>query len=181
MYEFDRTKIIEGEKVYLRPIKEEDTEMVLAWRNADFVIKNFYYRKPISKEEHLNWLRTKVYPGLVHQFVVVLKDGDVPVGSVYLQHFDEKTSEAEDGIFLSENAPKGQGIGTEAMKLLNLEYGFKTLKLHSIVAKIFASNAASRRLHEKAGLSEYEFIKDDAVIDGEHIDTVMYRMVNPVK
>ena len=38
---------------------EEDTDVVVRWRNEKIVVENFIYRKPISKEEHLNWLKNK--------------------------------------------------------------------------------------------------------------------------
>ena len=61
---------IRGEKIYLRPITAEDTERVLAWRNAPDVVRNFIYREKISREEHMDWLENKVFRGAVHQFVM---------------------------------------------------------------------------------------------------------------
>ena len=45
---------LEGTQIYLRPITVEDTDIVLKWRNDPQVVKNFIYRKPISREEHLD-------------------------------------------------------------------------------------------------------------------------------
>ena len=77
-------KIIQGERIFLRPITEEDTQMVLSWRNAKAVRDNFYYRKEITEAEHLAWLHEKVQKGLVHQFIVCMEPEGTPIGCVYL-------------------------------------------------------------------------------------------------
>lgn len=174
----DKDLKIYGETVYIRPITYEDTENVLKWRNCRRTVENFFYRKPISKEEHENWLKEKVFKGIVHQFVVCMKDTDEPVGVVYLQHFDEESNKMESGVFMSETAPSGKGIGTEAVKLLVYEYGFKVLGIHKMYARVLGTNIASQKLHKKAGFSEEGYFKDDMFIDGEYVDTVSFAVFN---
>lgn len=59
-----------AEKVYLRPITAEDTTKVVAWRNKDFVRKNFIYQKPFTEEGHMTWFREQVETGHVAQFII---------------------------------------------------------------------------------------------------------------
>ena len=175
----DKNLKIYGEQVYIRPITLEDTDNVLSWRNCERTVKNFFYRKPILREEHINWIENKVNKGLVHQFVVCEKENDTPIGVVYLQHFDEEANKMESGVFMSENAPGGRGIGTEAVKLLVFEYGFKVLKLHKQYARVLGSNEASRKLHLKAGFEEEGYARDDMFVDGQYVDVVTYGVINP--
>ena len=142
-------EIIQGTNIYLRPITEADTSMVLAWRNSDSVVSNYYYRTPISEEEHLNWIRNKVDKGEVYQYIVHASENDAPVGCVYLQHIDEKTLTGETGVFFSEDAPAGKGLATEAVKLIGEKAGFEMLGLLHLIAKVMEKNTASRRVHEK--------------------------------
>ena len=51
---------IHGQQIYLRPITIADTDDIVRWRNEKKVVENFIYRKPVSKEEHLNWMEKKV-------------------------------------------------------------------------------------------------------------------------
>jgi UDP-4-amino-4,6-dideoxy-N-acetyl-beta-L-altrosamine N-acetyltransferase len=169
---------IRGQHIYLRPITAEDTDMVVAWRNHDEVVKNFIYRKPISREEHLNWLETKVNTGLVHQFVVCMNEDDMPIGSVYLQHFDEENSKAESGIFLGDECEKGKGIGTESLRLL-MKYAFEVLGLHKLMARALSYNMASLKLHEKAGYLKEAYLKDELFIEGKYEDLVLFGAINP--
>ena len=167
-------EIIQGNRIYLKPITADDTEMVLKWRNSDRTVRNFYYRKPVTPEDHEKWLSEKVDTGEVWQYVVCLKDGDTPVGSVYLQHLDAATMTGESGVFFSEDAPAGKGIATEAVKLLGDKVGFEKLGLLRITAKVIASNEASIKLHENAGYHVRSEVKGDVCSDGKVVDSLWF-------
>ncbi len=147
----DPGAVFSGEKVYIRPIGVSDTEMLLSWRNSEYVIRNFFYRKPISREEHLNWLENKVNKGLVYQFIVFRKDTDEPVGCVYFQGYDVNENSMESGLFMSPDAPRGVGLAGEAYRLMLFDFGKEVLGLSEATARILCENAASIRVHEKLG------------------------------
>lgn len=172
--------VIRGQQIYLRPITADDTEIVVRWRNKPAVMGNFIHRKPVSREEHENWLADKVYKGLVHQFIVCRNEDDMPLGSVYLQHFEEEHKKAEEGIFIGEEQVYGKGIGTEAAKLM-LRYVFEELRLHKVVARVLAYNKASIRTHEKAGYVQEAYFKDELFLDGKYEDLIFFGAVNPEK
>lgn len=168
------SQVISGTNIYLRPITEADTEMVLAWRNSDRTVSNFYYRTPISVEDHLNWIRNKVNKGEVYQYIVYTTDGDIPVGCVYLQHIEVDTLTGETGVFFSEDAPAGKGLATEAVKLIGEKVGFEMLGLLHLNAKVMAKNIASRRVHEKAGYRLIKTVEGEKCTDGEIVDSVYF-------
>ncbi len=170
--------VIRGQQIYLRPITVEDTEMVVRWRNMPVVVKNFIYRKPVSCEDHENWLKNKVFKGLVHQFIVCRNEDQLPMGSVYLQNFEEEHRKAESGIYLGEAQAYGKGIGTEAIHLM-AGYAFETLGMHKLAARVLAYNTASRRLHEKTGYVQEAYLKDELFLDGQYEDLVMFGAINP--
>ena len=61
---------IYGERVYIRPITEEDTDLIIAWRNSDAVRPYFIYQKPFTREGHMEWLETMIGTGRAYQFIV---------------------------------------------------------------------------------------------------------------
>ncbi|MBO4608786.1 MAG: 3-phosphoshikimate 1-carboxyvinyltransferase [Lachnospiraceae bacterium] len=154
--------------------------MVLKWRNSDRTVRNFYYRKPVTEEDHAKWLSEKVDRGEVWQYVVILKETDTPIGSVYLQHIDPATLTGETGVFFSEDAPEGQGLATEAVKLLGDEVGFKMLGLLHLTAKVISTNAASIKLHENAGYRIAKEINGETCTDGEVVDSTYFIKDAPV-
>ncbi len=168
------SSVIQGTTIYLRPITESDTDMVLAWRNSDRTVSNFYYRTPISTEDHLNWIRNKVNTGEVYQYIVCMKEGDVPVGCVYLQHIDTATLTGETGVFFSEDAPAGKGLATEAVKLIGEKVGFEMLGLLHLTAKVMEKNTASRRVHEKSGYRLVKTVQGESCTDGEIVNSLFF-------
>lgn len=168
---------LNGERIYLRPITSEDISMVLKWRNSPYVVSNFFYRKPITEEEQIQWINTKVKTGEVYQFIVCLND-DTPVGCVYLQHYNPETDTLESGVFMSGNTPEGQGIGTEAVALLNYGFAFKYLGISRTVAKVIDSNIGSLKLHEKVGFSEIGRHRCTIIPTGETVTAVEFELIN---
>lgn len=166
-----------GEQIYLRPITLDDTDLVVRWRNDDKVVRNFIYRKPISKEEHLNWMEQKVATGMVVQFIICDKLTDKPLGVVYIQNIEEEHSKAEEGIFLGEEEAFGRGIGTEAAKLM-IQYAFGELGLHKLSARVLAYNEASCKMHESAGYQREACFRQELFLDGKYEDLIFYGILN---
>ncbi len=166
-----------GKQVYLRPITMEDTDLVIKWRNDENVVRNFIYRKPISREEHINWMEQKVAVGKVIQFIICDIQTDKPMGVVYIQNIEEEHSKAEEGIFLGEKEAFGRGIGTEAAKLM-IQYAFEVLGLHKLTARVLAYNMASRKMHESAGYKQEAYFEQELYLDGKYEDLVFYGILH---
>lgn len=169
---------LSSERLLLRPITEEDTDMVLEWRNASYVRDNFFYRIPITKEEHLSWVHDKCEKGIVFQFVVyVIEEGkNEPIGCVYLQHYNEADDSLESGVFFSEDAPKGKGYATEAVELMN-RFAFETLGVSKTIARVIATNIPSLRLHERAGFVETARDIERIVPDNKEVEAVTFELL----
>lgn len=170
--------ILKGQQIYLRPITAEDTDMAVRWRNQPGVVENFIYRKPISRQDHENWLENKVFKGLVHQFIICRNEDDKPLGSAYLQNFAEESRRAEWGIYLGEEQAYGKGVGTEAGNLI-LDYAFNTLGLHKVVSRVLARNKASARMSEKVGSIQEAYLRDELFLDGRFEDLILFGIFNP--
>ena len=63
--------VINGERLYLRPITDADTEDIVRWRNDPGVWQYFLFREPFTPEMHRSWLKNKVAAGLVVQYIIV--------------------------------------------------------------------------------------------------------------
>ncbi len=142
--------MIEGTKVNLRPITEEDTGLILKWRNSERVSNNFIFSEKLSAEMHKKWLEEKVNEHLVEQFIIIEKKSHKPIGSVYFRDIDKTKKEAEYGIFIGEDFALGQGYGNETAQLA-LEYAFKEMELNRIFLRVFADNEPAIKSYENAG------------------------------
>lgn len=169
---------IQGAKVNLRPITEDDTENLLKWRNDPNVVDNFIYRKVVTRQEHERWLATKVFTGKVHQFIITVNETGKDIGSIYLQNFDEENKKTEWGIFIgSDSEVYGKGYGTEAATLI-WQYAFKDLGYHKVMSRVLAYNTASIRMNEKAGYKKEALLVDELLIDGKYEDVILFGIIN---
>ena len=167
---------LESERLLIRPVTEEDTDKVLSLRNAEYVKKNFFYRKDITREEHLNFFHKKCETGIVFYFVVIDKASDETVGVVYLQHYEEDKNAMESGLFFSEKLPQGKGYASEAYRLL-ADYAFNDLPLERLFAQVISYNKASLRLHEKLGYREIGRSTAKITPTGEEVEAVTLELL----
>ena len=168
-----QNKIIKSQRLVLRPITENDTDLIVCWRNKDFVKNNFLYRGEFTAEIHNNWLETKVKTGDVIQFVIELvsEENNTPVGSVYLRDIDYENSCAEFGIFIGDEKALGKGIGTETTKLI-LDFAHNQLELHRVFLRLLADNISAYKTYRKAGFVVEGLFRDMKKIDGKYIDVM---------
>jgi len=72
----------------------------------------------------------------------------------------------------------GNGFLTEAVSKV-LEYGFKTMNLHSVEAIIDPKNIASARVLEKNDFINEAHFKQNEFFNGKFLDNVIYSKLNP--
>jgi UDP-4-amino-4,6-dideoxy-N-acetyl-beta-L-altrosamine N-acetyltransferase len=167
-------------QIYLRPVTEEDADLIVAWRNKPSVKKYYIYQGEFTREGHLKWFRTMKESGRACQMMIVDKNDDRPLGVVDIKDIDRAHQKGEYGIFIGDEAARGRGIGTEAAKLM-IQYGFKELGLHRIYLRALASNKQAIRSYEKAGFKQEGYLCDDVCINGEFVDVVWMAIVNKEK
>ena len=177
--EREKKDILEGKDIYLRVMTPEDTDLIVKWRNEDFVRRNFIYQKPFTRQGHLNWIETMIKTGRVIQFGICTRQ-DQPVGSVYLRDIDREHRRAEYGIFIGERQALGRGFGTQAAGLM-LRYCFETLKLHKLMLRVLAGNVRARRSYEKAGFVQEAYLRDEVYLDGGFQDVILMAAWNPAE
>lgn len=166
------------EVIYLRPMTREDTDDIVRWRNSDAVRTHFIYQVLFTRQSHEAWIETMIKTGKAVQMIICEKDGDRPVGSVYIRDIDTTHRKGEYGIFIGEDSARGRGIGTAAAKLM-LRYAFCELMLHRLFLRVFADNAQAIASYEKAGFQREAYLKDDVCIDGCYRDIILMAALNP--
>lgn len=168
--------ILEGADIYLRLMDEEDADLIIRWRNSEFVRRNFIYQKPFTRQGHAAWIREMIDTGKAVQFIICVKDTGKPVGSVYLRDIDENHHKAEYGIFIGEKDALGKGFGTQAARLM-IGYGFEELNLHKLMLRVLAENLPARKSYEKAGFVEEAYLKDEVFLENHYKDVIYMAVI----
>ena len=168
---------LEGERVYLRSITYEDTDLIVKWRNQENVFRYFFYRGVFDKEGHERWIREKIEKGIVEQFMVCLKDSDRPVGCTYLRDIDYDNKKAEYGVFIGEEDVRGNGIGKEILNI-TVNYAFDSLGLHRVYARVREDNYSSLYSFLHSGFEKEALLRDAVFCDGKYINVVILGRLN---
>ncbi len=169
--------IIEGKDIYLRSMGDQDTDNIIKWRNTDFVRRNFIYQELFTRQGHEDWRRAMIDTGRAVQFIIIRKDDDGPVGSVYLRDIDRRHNKAEYGIFIGEKEALGQGYGTEAARLM-IDYAFHETGLHKLMLRVLAENGRAIRSYEKAGFVREAYLRDEVFLEGRYKDVIYMAALN---
>lgn len=164
--------------IYLRPIREEDTDNIVKWRNNNEVRKFFIYQGTFTREGHLSWYENRVKTGEVVQFIIVEKETEASLGSVFFRDIDRVNNKAEYGIFIGENNARGKGYGTIATKLA-LDYAFNVEHIHRIFLRVLADNDRAINSYCKAGFVQEGILNDDVRINGIYRSIVWMAAINP--
>ncbi len=173
----ENNQIIEGDKIYLRPITMSDTEDIVRWRNQEDVRSRFIYQEDFTRESHIQWLETKVNSGEVVQMIICEKESNRAIGSAYFRDIDRVHNKAEYGLFIGESDCRIKGIGYEVTSLM-LKYGFTVLKLHRIIGRVLSDNVISLKSAIKAGMVQEGLFVDDVCIHGCYKDVYMLAAIN---
>ena len=162
----------ESNRIYIRPITQDDTDLIVEWRNREDVREHFFFRERFTKAMHEKWLTEKVMTGMVDQFIVCLKDGDRPIGSSHLRDIDREAGSAEYGIFIGEADARGIGLGYDIL-CATMDHAIDKLGLKLVRARAISTNLASIHIFEKYGFVRDELIRNVTCSDANMVDMVM--------
>ena len=98
------------------------------------------------------------------------------IGTICFWQFKKEHYRAETGYVLHPQHWR-KGIMKEAL-LKVMDFGFHTLKLHSIEAHISPDNAASAALLESTGFIKEAYFKENFHFRGNFLDTAVYSKLN---
>ena len=167
-----------GNRIYLRPIEQEDAETIARWSMRETETgfdTGRPYRSPISYWEWHRTQATERFPSWVRFAICLLKDGAV-IGSNGLADIDwlNRTAETETEIVRGEY--RGGGYGTEAKHLL-LEYGFAHLGIHMVRSVAWAFNTRSCEALRKQGYRDAGRMAWTGFKSGEMADDLVFDLL----
>jgi diamine N-acetyltransferase len=169
-----------GDRVRLRRIERADLPRFVAWLNDPEVRQHLALVYPLSLVQEDAWFeeQQKAEPA-AQPFAIEGRqargEGEpewVLVGATGLHVVDWRSRWAELGIFLGDKSRWGDGLGTEATRLL-VRWAFDTLNLNRVFLRVYADNARAIRCYEKVGFQSEGRLRQDRYQDGRYVDTVL--------
>jgi len=140
--------IIKSKRLFFKKVAKKDLGYIKNWRNSKGVWEfNSQYTL-------LNQLNQKLWYDEInsktsHQimFTIFNFKNKTPIGICGFRYFDSKNKSADVSILLGTEKYRGRKLGTEALDLL-VNFGFNSLNLHHISARIFSNNYRSIKVFE---------------------------------
>lgn len=166
---------LEGQRVVLRTLQEEDAPAVLELRSDPQVMR--YIPKPLASGmtdvlQMIDEFRRDAKRGNGIMWAITIRGSDKLVGYVGFWRIDKHNLRGEIGYALHPDL-WGQGLTTEAVALV-LEHGFAQIGFHSVEAAVQPGNQASIRLLERNAFVREAHFKENVRVDGRFLDTLVY-------
>lgn len=153
----------------LRPIRDDELELMLSWRNAPSVRANMYTQHEISIEEHRAWWGKTLQRDDQRYFMY--ENAGTPLGVVGFNAIDIVNQRSFWAFYAAPDAPRGTGT---FMEFLVLDHAFDVLKLHKLSCEVLAFNAPVIKLHQKFGFTVEGIFRAHHKLDEQFID--IYRL-----
>jgi RimJ/RimL family protein N-acetyltransferase len=161
---------IPGERVYLSPLSLEDAELYAAWLNDP---STYRYLTVASMQITLHGEKDALAElSRQHNYAIVAREGDELLGNCGLADIDGVSRSAEAGIFIGENSRRGEGYGSEALRLL-CDYGFNVLGLRSVRLRVYDYNERAVACYRKAGFKEAGRLRKARFYGGDYHDIIL--------
>lgn len=167
---------LKTERLLLRRMAADDTAALFVLRSNNTVMQHID-RPPASTIAEVEALMQSIENNLetgngVLWAIAFKNDPTTLIGTICYWQISKENYRAETGYMLHPDHWR-KGIMKEAL-LKVIEYGFDTMKLHSIEARINAKNTASAAVLESTGFVREAYFKEDCFYDGKFLDTAVY-------
>jgi RimJ/RimL family protein N-acetyltransferase len=163
--------MFKGEKVILRPMKQEDVARQHEF-NQDVEIFGLDcgYPRPVTLESTRSfWEGRMKFDGDFATFAIEA-DGKY-IGNIGLMNLRDRNGNLELGIGIGDRAYWGRGYGRDAIKVM-LHYGFHYLGVRRIALTTNAKNERAIRCYLACGFVEEGRPRKVLWIEGEYVDLV---------
>ncbi len=167
-----------SQRLKLRQVMTEDVNEMFFLRSNERVLE-FLDRTPAKSIEEaqqfikeLNDLEDK------HEAVtwaITLKENANLIGTIGYWRILKEHYRAEIGYVLHPDF-QGKGIMHEALSVV-LNYGFKTMNIHSVEANINPNNKPSINLLKKNNFKQEGYFKENYYFNGKFIDSAIYSLL----
>jgi RimJ/RimL family protein N-acetyltransferase len=160
-----------GDKVYLRPLEEEDAARFVPWMNDPAIWSNLLCYRPLNVRQEQEFIAHVGENDREVILGIVPRDSDQLIGALGLNAIDWKNRHARFGISIGEQTQWGKGYGTEATQLIT-DYGFDVLNLHRIWLHVYEYNERGQRAYARVGFVREGVLREEHYHAGRYWDVL---------
>jgi RimJ/RimL family protein N-acetyltransferase len=170
---------IRSERLILRPVGIEDAEVLFGYR-SNAIINQYQGWIPETVADVREFIQDKVcaiidQPNTWFQLAIVRKDTGKLIGDVGIHFLEPDSLQAEIGCTLNFDQ-HGNGFATEALTE-TLNFLFRKLNKHRVIASIDPRNKKSIKLVERIGMRKEAHFRRSLWINNEWVDDLVYAIL----
>jgi [ribosomal protein S5]-alanine N-acetyltransferase len=178
--QFKSFPLLQTARLRLREIVPQDASALYELRRHPEVI-SFLDREPDADlsvvQSLILSIRQSFDEGNGITWALELTDEPGLIGTMGFWRIDHKNHRAEIGYMLSPSHWR-KGLMSEAMKAI-LEFGFRQINFHTVMANTAVLNPGSHRLLLKHGFVQEAHHRQDWYHAGKYADSIIFGIVNP--
>ena len=146
----ESVKFLAGDKVYLRPVQEEDAALVYFGKNNALVRETLFLFAPMTIEQVRQEMNTWSTSKEITLFTICARDNDAAVGQTAFVRIDYVSRAAVFYIAIYDPQYWAKGFGGEATRLM-VQYAFDILNLNRIQLHVCCDNTHGVQAYSRAG------------------------------
>jgi RimJ/RimL family protein N-acetyltransferase len=158
--------MLQGTRVFLRPLEEEDLSVLVGWRNLAKTWATFFNKVPLSYARQKHWFETLLRDEQRFMFMICTVSSGEAIGTIGLDRIDFANQCGELGnVLIGEADARGKGLAGEAIDLL-VEYCFQRLNLHRLTVFLYKDNEQAMSLYRSRGFEEEGVLREARFDEG---------------
>ncbi|WP_081735141.1 GNAT family N-acetyltransferase [Paenibacillus gorillae] len=170
--------ILETDRLLLHQLTLDDADALYRYFSLDEVTRYYDLESFTEQSQAVALIETwnsSYELGLGIRWGITLKDTSETIGTIGYHSWEKEHFKSEIGYELSPSHWR-KGYMSEAIAAI-LPYGFEIMGLNRIEAMIDPANDDSRRLLEKAGLTEEGLLRDYYLEKSQFVDAVIFSLL----
>jgi RimJ/RimL family protein N-acetyltransferase len=162
--------VLEGEKVRLRPVREDDLPHFQRWLNDPDVLQWLTLPKGPTMEEEREWWEAEQRNPDDILWAIETLDGRL-LGDLALRP-NPVARWADLGIAIGEKALWGRGYGSDAIRTV-LRHAFTGMGLNRVSLTTDEHNSRALRCYQKCGFVREGLMRQQRLVDGQFRNSVL--------
>jgi len=170
---------LSGYQVILRPVTEDDLEMVRTWRNDPGVSQFMLSQEQITPEQQRAWFKKVSRDPRQQHYIIIYKDQPIGAANIRaLQGTDlQNATVIEPGLYIFEDKYRANLLTFAPTLLLN-DFCFNQLGVKTLRAVVKPDNEAALNYNAKLG---YQVVRKGSLVEIE-LDQLSYEQASkPLK
>ncbi len=170
------------QRLQLRAFSANDVNEIISLRSNKELMK--YIDRPlIETADKALQLVQKIIDGLNNNeaitWAIALKNENRVIGNIGFWKIDKEHHRAEIGYMLHPYHQK-KGLMQEAISAI-LNYGFSTMKLHSVEANVNPANQNSKKFLAKNKFVQEAYFRENFYYNGQFMDSAIFSLLSTTK